>query len=163
MPDADGVQVRVELAPASLKQALRRLLTDYLDEFAALEGVPPRPRDPDGHASYHWFDQYWSVPARTPLAIWLDDDLAGFCLLRSMDGRWQISEFYVAPPFRRQGVGALAVSAIKQHGRASGIHTMLEASTLAWHDSALAFWQRQGFKTVSRTPERLTNVFHLDT
>jgi predicted acetyltransferase len=157
--NAGAAQVRVHPAPPSLKPALRRLLTDYLDEAAASEGVAPRLRDEDGQAVYRWFDHYWTEAGRTPLAIWVGDDLAGFCFLRNTDEQWRIAEFYVAPPYRRQRVGASAVTAVKRYCRASGNHTLLEASTLVWNTAALSFWRSQGFRTVSVTPERLINVF----
>ena len=148
-------------APATLKGALHQLLTICLDEFAAIEGIPPRPRNADGHAAYRWFDDYWSDAARTPLAIWVGDDLAGFCLLRDVDTHWQVAEFFVAPRHRRRGIGSTAVSAIKHFCRACGEHAHLEASTLSSNVSALSFWRSQGFETVSETPERFSNVFHL--
>ena len=96
-------QVSVKPAPLSLESALRTLLTAYLDELAELEGVSPRPRDDAGHATYRWFDDYWTAPARTPLVIWSADNVAGFCLLRETDRCWQIAEFYVAPGIGDRG------------------------------------------------------------
>ena len=159
--ESQNTEVRVEPASAILKAALRQLLTIYLDELAVAEGVPPRPRDADGHAAYRWFDDYWVDASRTPLAIWVGDDLAGFCLLRDADTHWQVSEFFVAPCHRRRGIGSTAVTAIKHFCRAGGKHAHLEASTLSWNEPALCFWRSQGFETVSETPERLSNVFHL--
>jgi predicted acetyltransferase len=138
------------------------LLSAYLDELAVVEGVPPRPREPDGYAAYRWFDRYWTDIDRTPLGIWVDHELAGFCLLREADDCWQIAEFYVAPPYRRQGMGAAAVVEIVARCRASETHGLLEAGTLSWNEVALAFWQRQGFVTVSRTAEWSRNVVSLD-
>jgi predicted acetyltransferase len=153
--------VRICPVPLAGKSPLRTLLTAYLDELAALEGVPPRPRDLDGHATYRWFDHYWTDPDRLPLGIWVGSDLAGFCLLRDTADRWQIAEFYVAPSQRRRGVATTAVAGIVGRCRASGTHRWLEASTLAWNEPALAFWRRQGFSTVSETAEHAINVREL--
>lgn len=157
----DEHHVRATPADECLKLALRQLLTEYLDEFAASEGVAPRPRDEDGHATYGWFDHYWTDATRTPLAIWVDQALAGFCFLREHGDRWQIAEFYIAPSYRRRRVGAAAVTSIKAFCRARGKHDLLEASTLLWNASALSFWHSQGFRTVSVTPDQRINVFRL--
>jgi predicted acetyltransferase len=153
--------VRTLPADESLKPALRRLLTAYLDEFAALTGTAPRPRDDAGHATYGWFDHYWTDATRTPLAIWVGEELAGFCFLRDADDQWRIAEFYVAPPYRRQRVGAAAVTSIKAFCRARGTHALLEASTLLSNAPALSFWHRQGFRTVSVISDRRINLFRL--
>jgi predicted acetyltransferase len=154
------VPPRVEVAPIGLKPALRRLLTDYLVEFAAMEGVAPQ-LDGSGQATYRYFDDYWTDPDRTPFAVWLGRELAGFCLLRDTGERWQVAEFYVAPAHRRKGVGAAAVAAIKAYCGAAGRHSRLEASTLRFNTRAQAFWASQGFVLESETPRRLINVFQL--
>jgi predicted acetyltransferase len=155
-------QVSVKPAPLSLESALRTLLTAYLDELAELEGVSPRPRDDAGHATYRWFDDYWTDPARTPLVIWSADNVAGFCLLRETDRCWQIAEFYVAPRYRRQRIGAAAVEQIVARCWADRKHPLIEANTLPSNAPALAFWRRQGFRTVLATAEHTLNVLYLD-
>jgi predicted acetyltransferase len=158
--DATGPSARLDPAPLELKPALRRLLTDYLVEFAAMEGVPPE-LGPDGHAPYRYFEDYWTDPSRVPFAIWLGSELAGFCLLRDTGERWQVAEFFVAPIHRRRGVAAAAVDAAKRYCRADGRHRLLEASTLRFNTHAYAFWSSQGFVTESETPRRLINLFDL--
>jgi predicted acetyltransferase len=151
---------RVEPAPIGLKPLLRRLLTDYLVEFAEMEDVAPR-LDPDGHAPYRHFDDYWTDAARVPFAVWRGVEPIGFCLLRDAGERWQIAEFYVAPAYRRQGVGDAVVDAVKRYCRAVGRHRLLEASTLRFNTHADAFRSSQGFVTEAETPRRLVNVFDL--
>jgi predicted acetyltransferase len=150
----------VEPASIELKLALRRLLTDYLVEFAEMEGVAPR-FDADGQATYRYFDDYWTDGARVPFAVWLGAELVGFCLLRDAGERWQVAELYVAPAHRRRGVGAAVVDAVTRHCRAVGRHRLLEASTLRFNGRAQAFWSSQGFVTESETPRRLINVLDL--
>jgi predicted acetyltransferase len=154
------VTPRVEPAPIELKPALRRLLTDYLVEFAAMEGVAPR-FDADGHATYRHFDDYWTDGARVPFAVWLGGEPVGLCLLRDTGERWEVAELYVAPARRRRGVGAAVVDAVTRYCRSAGRHRWLEASTLRFNHRAQAFWSSQGFVTVSRTPRRLINVLDL--
>jgi predicted acetyltransferase len=154
------LSVRVETAPVELKPLLRPLLTDYLVEFAEMEGVAPQ-YDADGQATYRYFDDYWTDAARVPFAVWLGAGLVGFCLLRDAGDRWEIAEFYVAPDQRRRGVGAAVVDAVKRYCRAIGRHRLLEASTLRFNTGAYAFWSSQGFVTESETPRRLINVSDL--
>jgi len=93
---------RLERAPLSLKPVLRRLLTVYLEELAAITGSLPQ-RDAAGEVAYRYFDEYWAEPERVPFAIWLGDDLAGFCLLRDTGVQWQEAEFFIVSAWRSQG------------------------------------------------------------
>jgi predicted acetyltransferase len=142
------------------KPLLRRLLTEYLVEFDAMEGIK-RDRDAEGHLPYRRFDQYLTDPDRRPFGIWLGDELVGFILLRDTGVRWHIAEFYVVPVHRQKGIGAFAVVALKEYCRAAKTHRQLEASTLRFNAGALAFWRSQGFRTESQDPKRLFNVFDL--
>ncbi len=156
----DGSATRLERAPLALKPILRQLLTEYLLELAPMAGATLQ-KGSDGQVYYRWFDQYWSDPGRVPFAIWWGADLAGFCLLRDTGLCWHVAEFYVAPPYRRRGAGAAAVTALKEFCRASGRHRCLEACTLHRNLVSLAFWRSQGFTTIGEDDDHLTNVFYL--
>jgi GNAT superfamily N-acetyltransferase len=65
------------------------------------------------------------------------------------------------PDQRRRGIGTFAVAAIVEYCRAAKRHRQLEASTLRVDPAALAFWRRQGFRTASEDPVRLSNVLEL--
>lgn len=86
--------------------------------------------------------------------LWLqqDEERAGFAIVRNLpdfpdDQRMvaTISEFYVAPAFRRQGVGAAAVNAILDDHRQRGTYEV-EAGILRDNFLARAFWARMGFE-----------------
>ena len=156
----EGSAVRLALAPIRMKPVLRHLLTQYLVEFAAMEGSDIK-RDTNGHVPYRYFDQYWSEPERFPFGIWVDDELCGFCLLRDSGEQWNIAEFFVAPVHRRKGIGAASVSALKEFCRLDGRYQAIEASTLRFNARALAFWRSQDFMTVNETADRLINVYQL--
>ncbi len=146
--------------PRSERPLLRRLLTDYLEEFALLEGVPPR-RDREGHVPYRYFDDYWRESGRVPFAVRLGQQMIGFCFLRDLDTRWQIAEFYIAPAYRRKGIGGRAVSLVKEYCRSDGRHRFIEADTKAFNRAARAFWDTQGFITIGDTGAEQENVFDL--
>ena len=86
--------------------------------------------------------------------LWIvqDGKRAGMAIVRNLpdfpdDQRMvaTISEFYVAPAFRRQGVGAAAVEAILEDHRQRGTYEV-EAGILRDNFLARAFWARMGFE-----------------
>lgn len=86
--------------------------------------------------------------------IWLlqDGRRAGMAIVRYLpdfpdDDRMvaTISEFYVLPEFRRQGVGSGAVEAILADHRERGTYEV-EAGILRDNFLARAFWARMGFE-----------------
>jgi ribosomal protein S18 acetylase RimI-like enzyme len=121
---------------------LRGLLADYLLE---LDGTV---------APYPYFDAYWSEPERLPFLIEANSDVAGFCLVRVLDGGWHIAEFSVLPEKRRKGVGRAAVDEIARHARAHGARH-LEANVYPHNAGAVAFWQAAGFEIVVRDDEKI--------
>lgn len=136
--------IRLELIPSTMKPQLQALMNEHLLELAALEGVE-LPSDDAGNVHYRYFDAYWIEPERVPLGIWVGDDLAGFCLLRDLEPRWGIAEFYIKPAYRRSGIGTAAVSLVKAYCREDGLHHTLQAAFHTWNPPAVAFWTRQGF------------------
>jgi ribosomal protein S18 acetylase RimI-like enzyme len=85
--------------------------------------------------------------------LWVvaDDDRAGFLIVREFDD-WpdtartvlDIAECYVAPQFRRQGVGKAAIEALLDRERRRGT-ALIEASVLYRNEPAIAFWKSLGF------------------
>ena len=140
----------VELRPVASgeRAAFAAMLADYLRELDAYE-LPwdPAPSaddyarafddDPGGQ------DVEWIVA---------DGERAGFLVSRVVPD-WpeeeravgEVMECYVAPPFRRRGVGRAAVEAWLARQRAEGV-AIVEASVLSRNASALAFWERMGFE-----------------
>ena len=57
----------------------------------------------------------------------------------------EVIECYVAPPFRRRGVGRAAVETWLAAQRTGGV-AYVEASVLSRNTPALAFWERMGFE-----------------
>jgi ribosomal protein S18 acetylase RimI-like enzyme len=118
------------------RELLRQLVADYLFEF-------------DGRtAPYSYFDAYWTEPERLPFLIEVDGVVAGFCLIRVLDGGWHIAEFSVLPEKRRDGVGRAAVDEIVERARDAGAG-YLEAKVLASNRRGLDFWLAVGFEIVS--------------
>ena len=133
-----GRAASVALREAGLddRELLRQFLAGYLFEF-------------DGRTEpYPSFDAYWEDPQRLPLLIEADGEVAGFCLIRILDGGWSIAEFSVVPEQRRAGVGRAAVDAVAGRARATGAEH-LEAKVHLDNRQALPFWLAVGFREVA--------------
>lgn len=152
--------VRLERATVDDKPLLRALLSEYLAELRRMEGKQDI-RDDLGHVPYRYFDAYWRDPARVPFGIWLNGEIAGFCLLRDTGETWQIAEFYVMPPARHEGVGAAAVQALKEYCLEEVRYRTIEACVLPANLPGLAFWRSQGFRSAGRRDGMLVTVFEL--
>lgn len=148
------------VAGEALRPELRALLSDYLGVMLLTLGLPVT-RDSDGYVAYRYFDAYWVEPERTPFVIVDGGEVVGLCFLRDNGGQWKIAEFYVAPGHRRRGVAAAAVAELVAYCRAHGTHRELVATTLRGNDGALAFWRRQGFRTVHEAADHLVNVLEI--
>ena len=123
-------------APVSLaeKPRLAAMVRDYVAEMAAY--AP----DADPHAPYHYFDLYWSEPElRFPFWLKVDGAEAGFALVRREmeNGRTQMAEFFVPPPFRRHGIGQAA--ARRLIARFPGPWKITQREMNA---GAISFWHR---------------------
>lgn len=131
-----------------------------LDEFLAWfdeyrgELAPFDPAGPDPNP----LSSYWDALRRDPEAqelLWIEVDgaRAGFLLVRGFED-WpatdqtvvDIAECYIAPAYRRRGVGRAAVEVLLDRERAHGT-VLVEASVLPGNADALAFWAALGFTT----------------
>ena len=93
---------------------------------------------------YRWFDHYWRDEHRLPFFIEANGSVVGFCLIRVMDGGWNVAEFGVRPERRREGLGRAAVAAIASAAQnAEADH--LRADAHDWNERALRFWTSCGF------------------
>ena len=140
--------VELRLVAAGEQADFLAMLADYLHELDAYE-LPwdPAPR-PEEYALA--FDE---DPGGQRIEwITADGERAGFLISRVVPD-WpeeermvgEVIECYVAPPFRRLGVGRGAVEAWLTRQRAEGV-TLVEASVLSRNTPALAFWERMGFE-----------------
>ncbi len=138
---AIGRDIAITLLPAPLsaRPVLRALLHEYLTELAAGADVSARAAVA---GPYAWFDAYWIERSRHPFLIRRGDQVLGFALVRDQESTGtdacQVAEFYVAPPYRRRGVGREAARVLfclfpgpwtlrVQHGDARAEHFWLAA------------------------------------
>ena len=94
------------------KEILSRLLEKYMYEFSQYDGDS---FDENGLFGYRYLDTYWTDPKRHAYFIRADGRLAGFVLVNSHAAvkekpiDWAVAEFFVAYPYRRQGVATAAM------------------------------------------------------
>ncbi|WP_414162517.1 GNAT family N-acetyltransferase (plasmid) [Salmonella enterica subsp. enterica serovar Strathcona] len=90
----------VERAPVQSAELLGRLLRECLSELGA---------SPD----YPYLPLYWEESGREPYLFFVQGDVAGFALVREVEGSVrEIAEFWVAPKHRRRGIGRAAAREI---------------------------------------------------
>lgn len=131
--------VSIEVVPFEQKGILRRLLQFYLYDFSAIDPENIR-MGADGEFPYRYLDHYWAPDEgdeRHPYFIRADGDVAGFALVRKVNGVFVMAEFFVMRRFRREGVGARA--ARKVFRRHPGRWIVQE---VAPNVAAQEFWRR---------------------
>ncbi len=104
----------VELGPVPFarKDVLRSLLQLYIYDFTEFE---PQALGEDGRYPYRYFDEYWAPAAgeeRYAYLVRRDGELAGFAMVRVVNGSNVMSEFFVMRPHRRGGTGVAAAKAV---------------------------------------------------
>jgi predicted acetyltransferase len=142
--------VSLPLIELSEKSRLARMMGAYIAEMSAILGVAPI-------AAYPYFDAYWEEPDnRWPYWIRSADAECGFALInRAEDGRFEVAEFFVARPHRRNGVGLAAARQLI--GSRPGLWRITQREQ---NTSAIAFWHRvfDGFVSYSEDTVRTDAV-----
>jgi predicted acetyltransferase len=126
----------VERVAASKKAAFARHFQRYLREHAAFTGKQPV----DGVYQYPWFDLYWREEgARWPFWMRRAEAMAALALVRldDADGCYHMAEFFVAPCFRRHGLGARFAADVMRSFEGSW-----KLDVVKRNDGAVAFWRR---------------------
>ena len=128
---------------------LRAMMRDYFVELATYE---PDAEDPDAHLERAWPEMLADMLGRELQWIVADEQRAGFVIVRTLPD-WprvermiaSIVEFYIAPEFRRGGIGSAAAETMLAEHRDRGTY-FVEADILIANEPAKEFWQRLGFQ-----------------
>jgi GNAT superfamily N-acetyltransferase len=76
--------------------------------------------------------------------IFVCDDIdAGYALYRDLPEFVHLRQFYVAPEWRRRGIGAAALRVLREREFPASKRVLVEA--MSWNAAALAFWRACGF------------------
>lgn len=102
---------RIEILAAAPDHApiLANLLELYIHDFSEFLHVAP---GPDGRFGYPRLPLYWSDPRRHPFLVKVDNQWAGFALVKQgseisrSEDVWDMAEFFVLRGYRRSGIGS---------------------------------------------------------
>jgi predicted acetyltransferase len=127
------------IVPATLedKPLIANLLQLYLYDFSEFMGWT---LNAHGSFDYRYLDHYWTEEGRYPFLFRVDGALAGFALVRTLEGDEPVhamAEFFVMRGFRRGGIGATAAHAL--FDRFPGHWSVME---MEQNTAALRFWRR---------------------
>lgn len=109
------MKISVDPAGKQERDIIFNLLQYYLHDFSEFEDDTT---DERALYDYPYLDFYWSEPDRYPYLIRLNNNIAGFALVRTdMDPGngetfMEMAEFFVLRLFRKQGVGNFAAIAL---------------------------------------------------
>lgn len=93
---------RIQIVPVSRLEEMRKMLNTYLTELSEFD--PDVKFDKQGVPIYKWFDCYWQEKNRFPIYFMINEEVAGFTLVREVKHRlYEIAEFYVIPKYRKDG------------------------------------------------------------
>lgn len=103
-------QVRLEPVGETDREVLRQLLELYLYDFSEFTGEDVNQH---GRYGYEYLDHYWTESTRYPFLLRVNDQIAGFILVRDQileDGLvvHSMAEFFVMRKYRRKNIGRQA-------------------------------------------------------
>lgn len=131
----------ISLVPAEHYQYVENLFQYYLYDMSEYMGWPP---DKDGtykiDKSLTNLAEYWSKPEHYPYLIMVDNEVAGFSLIRRYPGStdtFDIGQFFVLRKFKGAGVGrsAFNMTVAMQPGK-------WVTRVLAGNQGAYTFWEK---------------------
>ena len=134
------MSLKIYLASFEEKNEIYKALIRYSKELEQFQ------ENPTGKiASEEYFNYYWTESDRFPIVAFIDDELIGFCLLRSEEKYYSIAEFYIKPKFRRLGYGKKLLNFTIEFCKKQGIHSSIIANSLVKNVRANTFWITNGF------------------
>ena len=91
--------IRVEFGD---KAVLRKLMELCQYDYSEFENSDV---DEHGLFGYKYLDNYWTEDGRHPFIVRVGDKLAGFALVRVIEGTANMAEFFIMRRYRRSGIG----------------------------------------------------------
>lgn len=125
---------KIQIVPKCKMEELRKLLNTYLTELSQFD--PDIKFDKNGVPIYKWFNSYWEDKKRYPFYFVVENEIAGFALVRELSElNYEMAEFYVCPSFRNNGNSLwFALEIIKM------FDGKMEISTRHTNPRAVKFW-----------------------
>jgi ribosomal-protein-alanine N-acetyltransferase len=116
------------------------------EDFEMLHEIDQACYEPAIAYSKREFRNYLRFPGAECVIAEENAKLAGFCLTAHQQARGYIITIDVLEKFRRRGVGTALLAEVERRLAAHGVEEIgLETATD--NDSAIAFWQRHGYRT----------------
>ena len=104
--------MKVSLVPAEKYEYVKNLFQYYIYDMSEYTGWPPYENGTfDVSDSVTGLSDYWNKPNHFPYLIMVDDEVAGFSLVRKYpdnDDYFDIGQFFILRKFKRKGVGEKA-------------------------------------------------------
>lgn len=93
---------KIQIIPLVKQENLKKLLNEYLLELSEFD--PDIKFDENNTPIYKWFECYFTDKDRYPIYLIVDDNIAGFALIREIKNmQYDFAEFYVIPNYRKDG------------------------------------------------------------
>lgn len=163
------MDIKLEKASINQKSIMRNLLELYNYDFTEYD-----PDDVDEHGlyGYKYLDHYWTEENRYPFLIRVNNNLAGFILVRGMgtnsqnNNIYSIAEFFVMRKYRKAGVGKRAAimvfNMLKGEWKVSQIESNIPAQHF-WRNVISEYTNNQ-FEEIRETDwngpiQKFTNTF----
>jgi [ribosomal protein S18]-alanine N-acetyltransferase len=116
------------------------------EDFETLYAIDQACYEPAIAYSKREFRNYLRFPGAECVIAEENSTVAGFCMTAHQQSRGYIITIDVLGEFRRHGVGTALLAEVERRLAARGVKEMgLETATD--NDSAVAFWQRHGYRT----------------
>ena len=103
------MKVDIEKVAYEHKSILRNLMELCQHDYSEFEDSDV---DEHGIFGYKYLDNYWTEEERHPFIVKVDGKLAGFALVRVIDGVANIAEFFIMRKYRRTGVGRIVAQRV---------------------------------------------------
>lgn len=134
------MNVNVQTADVYQKKVLKNLVQLYKYDFTEFD---PEDVNDDGEYECPYFDEYWTEASRFPFLFKVEDNYAGFALIRkindSLKGQsyYSVAEFFVMKKYRKSGVGKQAACYLFDvlPGR-------WQVSEMEENEPAIKFWRK---------------------
>ena len=149
---------KIEAVPATRDQEpiLANLIELYAHDFSEFVDLNI---GEDGRFGYASLPLYWTEPSRHPFLIRIDNQLAGFALVKQgseLTGNqqaWDMAEFFILRGHRRRGIGSHAAHQVWNRFPGPWEVRIMQANT-----SALHFWA----KSVAAFTGQSTDPYSID-
>lgn len=122
------------------------LRTHKPEDFDTLYEIDQACYEPEIAYSKRELQAYLRYPGSDCVVAEIDGAIAGFCITAHQTDRGYIVTIDVLAKFRRDGVGTALLKEVENRLEADGV-SLITLETATDNDSAVAFWQKHGYRT----------------